>query len=232
MRGAYARPTGAALFALWAAAACGAASRGGTETASPPAGASSAEPAEIEAIFRARTDSARTRFTEADVRFMSGMIVHHTQAVVMGRLASTHGAGPSIRTLAARIINAQKDEIATMERWLRDRGRPVPEVRIEGTEMRVVDGPEGVLHMHGMLTAEQMRELDRARGREFDRLFLAFMIQHHRGAVAMVNDLFGTDGAARSQAVFKLASDIHVDQMTEIARMERMLAAWSEGRGP
>ena len=81
--------------------------------------------------------------------------------------------------------------------------------------------------MPGMLTPEQMRELDAARGREFDRLFLTDMIQHHRGAVTMVHDLFATDGAAQDEQAFKLASDIQVDQTTEIARMERMLAELS-----
>ena len=79
--------------------------------------------------------------------------------------------------------------------------------------------------MPGMLTAEQLTQLDAARGPDFDRLFLRFMIQHHRGAVAMVDQLFATEGAAQEQVVFKLASDIHVDQLTEIARMERMLVS-------
>ena len=127
-----------------------------------------------------------------------------------------------MQTLCARIINAQQDEIATMQQWLRDRVRPVPEVHITGISM-TVDGPEYVMHMPGMLTAEQIRELDEARGRDFDRLFLTYMIQHHRGAVTMVHELFGTDGAALDDVVFKLASDIQVDQITEIARMELML---------
>ncbi len=185
------------------------------------------ELAELEALYRMRTDSARSRFTPADVRFMTGMIAHHAQALVMANLAPTHDASPPIRRLTARILNAQQDEIATMQRWLRDRGQPVPEVRVEGTtfEIRGVDPP--MTRMPGMLTPEQMRELDAARGREFDRLFLTDMIQHHRGAVTMVHDLFATDGAAQDEQAFKLASDIQVDQATEIARMERMLAELS-----
>jgi uncharacterized protein (DUF305 family) len=194
------------------------------ESGPRPAGTS---PAEIEAIYRARRDSARMRFTEADVRFITGMIGHHAQALVMAGLAPSHGAGPSVRTLTARIINSQEDEIATMQQWLRDRGQPVLEVKIEGTNL-VVHGPEYAMHMPGMLTPEQMRELDEARGTEFDRLFLVHMIQHHRGAVTMVHDLFRTDGAGQDRTVFKLASDIQVDQATEIARMERMLAALPE----
>jgi uncharacterized protein (DUF305 family) len=165
-------------------------------------------------------------FTEADVRFMTGMIGHHAQAILMSELAPDRAADPSIRTLAARIVNAQRDEIATMEQWLRDRGQPVPEIHFNGISM-MVHGPQYAAHMPGMLTEEQLRRLEAAHGSEFDRLFLEYMIQHHRGAVAMVRELFGTDGAARDEVVFRLASDIQVDQLTEIARMEQMLAELS-----
>ncbi len=211
-------PTIAALFAGLVAAACGGAAGVPSDTAPAPAPST----AKLEEIYRARMDSARMGFTAADVHFMTGMIGHHGQALVMAALAPTHGASPSVQTLCARIINAQQDEIATMQQWLRDRVRPVPEVHIKGTSM-TVDGPEYVMHMPGMLTAEQIRELDEARGPDFDRLFLTYMIQHHRGAVTMVHELFGTDGAALDDVVFKLASDIQVDQITEIARMELML---------
>ncbi|MFQ5679835.1 MAG: DUF305 domain-containing protein [Gemmatimonadota bacterium] len=216
----------ALLTALAAtAAACGGAARTAAPTGSP---SSTAATAELEAIYRTRTDSALARFTEADVRFMTGMIAHHAQALVMAGLAPTHGASPRLRTLTARIINAQKDEIAWMQRWLGDRGQPVPEVQIRGTSLVVRGAGEEALRMPGMLTPEQMSELDRARGAEFDRAFLTYMIQHHRGAVTMVHALFGTDGAAQDGTVFKLASDIQVDQATEIARMQRMLKALSD----
>ncbi len=220
--------------ALWPlvmllAAAC--ASSGGTQTApaAPPAPAAPAaspapntQTAELEAIYRARTDSARMRFTQADVHFFTGMIGHHAQALVMAGLIPTHGASPALRTLGARIINAQQDEIALMQRWLRDRNQPVPGYEIDGITL-TIHGADHAMHMPGMLTQAQLEELDRARGTEFDRLFLTYMIQHHQGAVTMVNDLFQTDGAAQSDAVFKLASDIQVDQRTEIARMKQML---------
>lgn len=154
-------------------------------------------------------------FTEADVRFMTGMIGHHAQAVEMSELAPTHGASPAIRTLAARIINAQRDEIQTMQRWLRERGQTVPEVDGSGVDAET--------RMPGMLTPEEMAALDRARGRAFDCLYLRSMIQHHRGAVTAVEELFATDGAARGDFTFKLTSGIQVDQITEIARMESML---------
>ena len=88
-----------------------------------------------------------------------------------------------------------------------------------------MDGMEHEMLMPGMLTDAQMKQLDRPRGAEFDRLFLTFMIQHHRGAVTMVKELFGTYGAAQDETVFKFASDVNVDQTTEIARMQKMLAA-------
>jgi uncharacterized protein (DUF305 family) len=208
-----------------------------------------ASTAELEALYEARTDSARTRFIEADVEFMSGMIHHHAQALVMGRLAPTHGASPTIQTLAARIINAQEDEIATMEQWLADRGQPVPEAHLELPNLTLYipehdsthaaghapdtahEASHVVQQMPGMLTPEQIQELDEAQGAEFDRLFLTYMIQHHQGAVTMVHELFAIDGAAQDPATFKLASDIQVDQRTEIDRMERMLEALPDAGG-
>ncbi len=215
-------PTTAALFAGLVAAACGGAAGVRSDAAPAPAPQPTTSTAEREALFWARTDSARMGFTAADVHFMTGMIGHHGQALVMAALAPTHGASPTVKRLCARIINAQRDEIVTMQQWLRDREQTVPEVHITGTHM-TVDGPEYVMHMPGMLTPEQIRELDETRDRNFDRVFLTYMIQHHRGAVTMVHELFGTDGAALDDVVFKLASDIQVDQITEIARMELML---------
>ena len=218
------RPTTAAFLAAFAITACSGAGASGAAPAPAPAPARqpATSIAKLEAIYLARMDSARMGFTAADVFFMTGMIGHHGQALVMAALAPSHGASPTVQTLCARIINAQQDEIATMQQWLRDRGQTVPIVHITGTSM-TVDGPEYAMHMPGMLTPEQIQELDAGRGRDFDRLFLRYMIQHHRGAVTMVHELFGTDGAALDDVVFKLASDIQVDQITEIARMELML---------
>jgi len=210
----------AALVAALVASACHSATSAGLDTSPRPA----STPSDFEALYRARKDSARARFTPADVHFMTGMIGHHAQAITMSKLAPTHGASPTVQTLAARIINAQQDEIATMQRWLRERGQPVPELHVMGNEV-MVHGADHDMHMPGMLTPEQMRALDAARGTEFDRLFLSGMIQHHGGAITMVHDLFATDGAGQDDAVFKFASDVQVDQNTEIARMEQMLAA-------
>ena len=214
----------AAVLAVVALAGCGAA-RGGTAAPSPQPVADGQD-----AVARARADSARHPYTAADVHFMTVMIGHHSQAVAIAEWALTHGAGPSVRALAERIVNGQQDEIATMRRWLADRGQPVPDAS-------GATGTHGTAHashgahaaqqapMPGMLSEAQLRQLDRARGAEFDRLFLTFMIQHHRGAVAMVEQLFGTYGAGQDETVFKFASDVNVDQTTEIARMQRMLAA-------
>ncbi|HET6763097.1 MAG TPA: DUF305 domain-containing protein, partial [Longimicrobiaceae bacterium] len=162
--------------------------------------------------------------TPADAHFMSAMIHHHAQAIVMSRLAPDHAQNEQVKVLASRIINAQQDEIATMQQWLRDRGQPVPEATPGPMKMEM-NGMQHDMLMPGMLTEAQMAQLDAARGPEFDRLFLTFMIQHHKGAVSMVTDLFGSYGAAQDETVFKFANDVNVDQTTEIARMQRMLAA-------
>lgn len=174
------------------------------------------------AIAKARADSARYPYTVADVNFMSGMIHHHAQAIVMAKWAPTHGASPAVRTLCDRIINAQQDEITAMQRWLRDRNQAVPEAT-PGAMKMMMNGMEHDMLMPGMLTDAQMKQLDDAKGFAFDRLFLTGMIQHHKGAVSMVDDLFKTYGAAQDELVFKFASDVQVDQRTEIARMEKML---------
>lgn len=215
----------AVIVAAIALSACSSATRG-TARNSPQRDI--APQGDLSGIARAKADSARYPYTAADIRFMSGMIGHHSQAIVMAGWAPSHGASASVRTLAERIINAQQDEIITMQQWLRDRLQPVPEARATGMKM-MMNGAEHEMLMPGMLTEVQMKQLDQARGTEFDRLFLTFMIQHHRGAVSMVNDLFGSYGAGQDQTVFKFATDVNVDQSTEIARMERMLAAFTSG---
>ena len=142
----------------------------------------------------------------------------------MATMAPSHGANDQIRTLAERIINAQRDEIASMQTWLRDRKQPVPSPDEPDTMMNMKGMSHDML-MPGMLTPPQLAQLDASRGKEFDRLFLTFMIQHHRGAVSMVEKLFATNGAAQDETIFKVANDINVDQQTEIDRMEGMLAS-------
>jgi uncharacterized protein (DUF305 family) len=224
------RPIVAALLAVGAGAACGSARAQSAQPSPQPQPAPpAAEQTNAASIARAQADSARHPWTAADAKFMTHMIGHHAQAIVMANWAPTHDASPAIRILAARIINAQQDEIATMQRWLRDRRQPVPDA-VPGMKM-VMDGVEHVMLMPGMLTEAQMAELDAARGKEFDRLFLTYMIQHHRGATSMVSELFGTWGAGQDETIFKFASDVNVDQTTEIERMQRMLADLVLGGG-
>jgi uncharacterized protein (DUF305 family) len=171
---------------------------------------------------RARADSTKLPYTKADIDFMTMMISHHAQAIDMSRMAPTHGASASVTTLAERIINAQNDEIRLMQQWLADRNQPVPEAKAVPMKHEM----NGMVHemwMAGMLTPEQMRQLDAARGTEFDRLFLTGMIAHHQGAVEMVKELFATPGAANDVQTNKLAADVEVDQTTEITRMQQML---------
>jgi uncharacterized protein (DUF305 family) len=215
-------------LAAVAGAACrsvpssGAASAPDPDHGPAPAG-SPANRSEMAAIAKARADSARLPYTAADIHFMSGMIGHHAQAITMAGWCPSHGASRTLQTLCERIINAQQDEIATMQRWLEDRRQPVPRPDASGMHMDM-GGMQHTMLMPGMLTPEQMTELDAARGTDFDRLFLTYMIQHHRGALTMVKDLFATPGAGQDELAFKLATDVNVDQTTEIARMERMLA--------
>ncbi len=270
---------------------------------------------DLSELFWARQDSAKMQFTQPDVDFMAGMIGHHAQALIMSSMASVNNASPSVVTLTKRIINAQKDEIGIMQRWLHDRNQMVPQVTIDGLELIIEPGSEpslvfdsaqvahavkhfnkhgsymdndhyqmehgsemnhegmkhgtmdhgdtemshegmehgtmnheGMKHgtmdhgdtemshegmdhsgmhdhssMPGMLTQKQLEELALAKGTEFDRLFLTYMIQHHTGAIIMVKDLVETDGAAQEIQIGKLAGEINVDQKTEIERMRLML---------
>ena len=277
---------------------------------------------DLSELFWARQDSAKMQFTQPDVDFMAGMIGHHAQALIMSSMASVNNASPSVVTLTKRIINAQKDEIGIMQRWLHDRKQMVPQVTINGLQLIIEAGSEpslvfdsaqvahavkhfnkhgsymdnnhyqmmhgsemshegmdhgtmehgdtemnhegmdhgtmdhgtmdhgdtemshegmdhggtemnheGMDHsgmhdhssMPGMLTQKQLEELALAKGTEFDRLFLTYMIQHHTGAIIMVKDLVETDGAAQEVQIGKLAGEINVDQKTEIKRMRLML---------
>jgi len=164
-----------------------------------------------------RADSGVQAYTAADVRFMQGMIHHHAQAVVMAGWAPTHAASEAVKILAGRIDVGQRDEIAFMQRWLKER-HETPHDSMPGMTM-----PDTL--MPGMLTPQQMQQLSAAKGPEFDRLFLTFMIQHHQGALTMVNQLFSSQGAAQEEYVFRFASDVSTDQTTEIDRMRSMLAA-------
>jgi uncharacterized protein (DUF305 family) len=175
------------------------------------------------ASAQSATGGSRQGYTPADAQFMTDMIAHHAQALLIAGWAPTHGASATIRTLAERIVAGQGDEIVLMQRWLADHKEPVPEGTahyMAGHDMTGMDHGS----MPGMLSQAQLEQLDAARGPEFDRLFLTFMIQHHQGAIVMVNALFG-QGAGEEERSFRFTSDVHADQTTEIDRMQKMLAA-------
>jgi uncharacterized protein (DUF305 family) len=173
--------------------------------------------------FQAATSQAppaKKNYTDADVHFMAGMIGHHAQAIQMAGWAPSHGASSSVRVLCERIVVAQTDEIAMAQRWLKEHGEYVPPADPRGHIMPGMDQP---MLMPGMLTPQQMAQLDSARGPEFDRLFLTFMIQHHQGAITMVQQLLAVPGAAQDGPIFRFSSDVNADQTTEINRMKLML---------
>src|SRR5207249_10631801 len=155
---------------------------------------------------------------------MAGMVAHPAPAVVMAGCAPAHGASAALRALCERVVVGQRDEIALMQRWLRERHEPVPEADPAHYTM---PGMDPSMLMPGMLTAEQLAQLDRARGAEFDRLFLTFMIQHHHVAITLVNPLFCSPGGGEQETVFRFASDVFADESTEIDRMNRMLDAFN-----
>lgn len=191
--------------------------------------------------------------TAADVSFMQGMILHHAQALVMTELAKTRTTNRDIQLLAQRIELSQDDEIRLMQRWLTERGEPL-EAEGDAHAMHgaaassehaahqaaghaghqpaalQAAGHEGhgaaaaTVPMHGMLSREQLDRLAAASGREFDRLFLEYMIQHHEGAVTMVNDLFASPASGQEGEIFQFASHVEADQNIEIRRMQGMLA--------
>jgi len=177
-------------------------------------------------IEQARKDSVRRPYTAADIEFMSGMISHHAQAVQMAKWAESHNASKAVTIFCGRVATAQTAEIGLMQQWLAERRQPVPDADPRGMKMDM-GGTTHFMAMPGMLTDEQMKRLDASRGIEFDRLFLTFMVQHHRGAIQMVDKLFGTPGAGQDEIVFKFANDVQVDQSTEIDRMMQMLEALS-----
>ena len=170
-----------------------------------------------------KPDTSHPPYTASDVSFLTGMIAHHAQAILMAGWAPSHGASQSVLVLCERIVVAQNDEIVSMQRWLRERGLPVPDGHaMAGHDIAGMD--HGAL-MPGMLTPAQLTQLDAARGATFDRLFLTFMIQHHQGALVMVDKLFASPGAMMDDVMYKFASDVSADQSTEIERMQKMLAA-------
>lgn len=159
-------------------------------------------------------DLSKVAYTKADVEFMQGMIGHHSQAVEMVELLKTRTSSETMQLLGKRIELSQDDEIKMMQRWLQDRGQALPDPHAHH---------HGGAMMPGMLSAEQMERLAAAKGPEFDRLFLEYMIQHHQGALVMVDALMKQSGAAQESEMYAFASDIVADQQAEIDRMHYML---------
>ena len=150
-------------------------------------------------------------YTVADVQFMQHMIGHHAQALTMAALAPSRGAASNVLRVAQKIDISQRDEIAFMQQWLKARNQAVPAAA------------HGHMRMPGMLTHEQMAQLEAARGADFDRLFLTFMIRHHEGALQMVETLFQGEGAAQDSDVFRFVTDVDADQRDEIFLMQQLL---------
>jgi uncharacterized protein (DUF305 family) len=185
-------------------------------------------------LITAATVSAQNapRYTAADVRFMQGMIGHHAQALAMTALIPARTSRQDIRSLGQRIEVSQKDEIAMMKQWLKDRHQQVPGNDAMHDHQAAADHSMNMpgmamsdTLMPGMLTTEQLAELARTSGDEFDRLFLKDMIRHHEGALVMVASLLGTTGSAQEAEVFRFASEVDSDQRAEIARMTALLDA-------
>ena len=189
-------------------------------------------------------------YTQADVDFVQGMIMHHAQAVVMSDWAPTHGARRDLLVLCKRIALSQRDEIAMLQRWLRARHLDVPDPlhmlpaghgaahdtsgahEAGGTAMPGMDMGAHQMLMPGMLTPEEMRQLDSARGPAFDRLYLTGMIKHHQGALDMVAKLFATPRSGQQPELFTFASEVDAGQRAEIARMEAMLKTITSSQTP
>ena len=165
--------------------------------------------------------------TAADTTFMQGMIHHHAQALEMVALLNTNTDTPAMKLLGERIRISQTDEIKMMKNWLSERHEAVPEEHPDHSMSMPMAGMPGMsmpmATMPGMLSEAQMAALAKAKGKAFDKLFLEGMIQHHGGALVMVQDLFAAPGAGQDSIVFDFASHVDPDQRMEITRMRKML---------
>lgn len=197
------------------------------------------EPSRIVTAEEIRTEQ---EYTEADVDFVSGMMHHHAQALILAAMVPSRATHEAVLALAHRIQISQMDEIRTLAKWLSDRGEEVPE--IPGLAVPVGPSPAGAVDhsahaghageghesMPGMLPPERLARLEASSGAEFDRLFVEAMIYHHQGALTMISDLLSQRGAGQEEGVFILASEIESDQTLEIIRMERLLATFDAVR--
>ena len=192
----------------------------------PPAAAPAAQavvqpgaPGQASSVVSKVPDFHDNNFTDADVKFMQGMIHHHHQALLMVAMIPTHTTTPQLLELGRKIEISQTGEIQAMKDWLTDRHQEVPMLMADGSAMM---GKMDMATMPGMLTAEQMKALDAARGAAFDELFLTGMIQHHKGALTMVADLRAAGGGLETN-IGDFASRVDTDQRMEIVRMYGLL---------
>lgn len=182
--------------------------------AQPPQMVQPGRPGEASKVLTA-PPAHTIKHSPADTAFMQGMIGHHAQALEMTELLKTRSQNEGMKKLALRIDVSQADEIQMMKTWLKARGEALPD--------------EHAHHMHGaklmpgMLTPEEMAKLAAASGEAFDKLFLEYMIKHHQGAIAMVDELFAQRGAAQESEIYAFATDVVADQQMEISRMRAML---------
>jgi uncharacterized protein (DUF305 family) len=208
---AFAMVTGAFALILQS----GAQSPGGPSVVQPGA------PGEPTKTLPADTHAKLPPISPADVEFMQGMIMHHSQAVEMTALIPSHTDNKDVRAIGAKISSSQADEIRMMQRWLAARGQATS-MEMPGMPGMDMQG-NAMAPMPGMLTPAQMEALKQAQGEEFDKLFLSGMIQHHGGALVMVKDLFNSPGAGQDAEIFDFATDVDNGQRAEIRIMQKML---------
>lgn len=189
-------------------------------------------------------NTASHDYTKADIDFVQGMIVHHAQAVVMSDWAPTRAVKPNFLTLSSRIALSQRDEIAMMQRWLLDRRLATPDplhmlhddsgsvTDRSSMHMPGMDMGAHPMMMSGMLSPDEMRQLEAARGIEFERLYLTGMIKHHQGALDMVAALFSSPGSGQQPELSGFATDVDASQRAQMARMEAMLKTINPSQKP
>jgi uncharacterized protein (DUF305 family) len=195
------------------------------DSQSPPVVVQPGAPGQPTRILPPSTRAQLPPRSPKDVEFMQGMVMHHGQAVEMTALIESHTENKDLRLLGARISQSQSDEMKFMKRWLEARGEPVSPTmpEMQGMNMSGMDMSTHQMLMPGMLTPKQMAALRKAKGAQFDHLFLTGMIQHHNGALVMVKDLFNTAGAGQDAELFNFATDVDSGQRAEIKIMQTML---------
>jgi len=216
----------AALISLSAATASG--QQGEAEPGKAPIVQPGAPGQNSKILSPATANAPPRQPTEADTKFMQGMIMHHSQAVEMTGLMPERTHNKTLLAFGKKISISQTDEIKFMKQWLEDRGKAVPTDHEVMEHMHHMQGMEhmdmgSMPMMPGMLTPQQMQALTKATGPSFDRLFLTGMIQHHTGALIMVQDLFNTPAAGQDGQLFDFATDVDNTQTAEIKIMKSML---------